>query len=388
MPRRAKVVAFYLPQYHAIPENDLWWGAGFTDWVNIRRSKPLFAGHYQPREPEHDRYYDLSQVENIRWQIELARAHNIHGFCHYHYWFDGKQLLETPTNLFLADRTLDFRFCLAWANETWSKRWDGMDNHILQLQTHVPDRHRWERHFQYLIKAWTDERAIRINGSPLFIIYRPHKVLELGNLFDYWRTRARAHGIENLCFLTMKQFGFVDDACLKHFDGYIHFQPFDAMHSLSLDRPRLRRRIRVRLPASIGWLLEEAAVAWQTRFGKPTIYNYDEVWSRIIRNTRAATANVYPGAFVDWDNTPRYGRRARVFSGVSPERFGYWIRELIAVAEAGPLPEPLIFVNAWNEWAEGTYLEPDRRHGTGFLRALRDAQRGVADMAPLFPLEN
>jgi lipopolysaccharide biosynthesis protein len=382
MPRRARFVAFYLPQYHAIPENDLWWGQGFTDWDNVRRSRPLFAGHYQPREPEQDRYYDLSKVENIRWQIDLARAHNVYGFCHYHYWFDGKQLLETPTNLFLADKSLDLNFCLAWANETWSKRWDGMDHYVLQLQTHVPDRQMWERHFQYLIKAWTDERAIRINGNPLFIIYRPYKIPELGNMFDYWRTRARKYGVGNLCFLTMKQFHFVDEACLKHFDGYIHFQPFDAMHSLSLDRPRPRRRIRARLPKGLSRLLEEAGFAWQKRFGKPTFYDYDEVWVRIIRNTMAATPNIYPGAFVDWDNSPRYGRRARVFTGVSPQRFEYWIRKLLAAVETGPLREPLIFVNAWNEWAEGTYLEPDKKFGSGFLRALRDAQHGVPGAPP------
>jgi lipopolysaccharide biosynthesis protein len=141
--RLVKLLAFFFPQFHAIPENDEWWGKGFTDWVNVRRARPRFHGHYQPRVPLDDRYYDQSDRRTIEWQIDLARRYGLAGFCHYHYWFDGKQLLETPTNIVMASRELDFPYCLAWANETWSRRWDGRDHHILQEQTHRPDPALW-----------------------------------------------------------------------------------------------------------------------------------------------------------------------------------------------------------------------------------------------------
>ncbi|MGC9022906.1 MAG: glycoside hydrolase family 99-like domain-containing protein, partial [Dissulfurimicrobium sp.] len=187
---KVRPVAFYFPQFHAIPENDEWWGKGFTDWVNVKKARPQFKGHYQPRVPLGGRYYDQSKKDVIAWQIELARSYGLYGFCHYHYWFDGKQLLETPTNIFLESKELDFNFCLAWANETWSRRWDGRDHHILIQQTHIPDKDRWLAHFRYLIRAWSDERAIKIDGKPVFLIYRAHRIENIGEMFDFWREMA------------------------------------------------------------------------------------------------------------------------------------------------------------------------------------------------------
>ncbi|HEY7841665.1 MAG TPA: glycoside hydrolase family 99-like domain-containing protein [Gammaproteobacteria bacterium] len=366
-----KPVAFYLPQYHAIPENDAWWGAGFTDWVNVRKARPLFRGHYQPRRPQGERYYDLSRPEAIRWQVELARAHGVHGFCHYHYWFDGKQLLETPTNLFLATRDLDLGFCLCWANETWSKRWDGLDHHVLQLQTHEPSREKWGRHFEYLIRAWTDERAIRIGGKPVFVIYRPHKIAQIGEMFDYWQTRAREFGVDGIHFLAMRQVADVAPELRRHFDGVIQFQPFDAMSRMNFFVRRSSRVAARLLPGRIGRLAAELHFRWRDRYGSPDFCDYDATWRQIVAAARDADRSTYPGAFIDWDNTARYGRRATVFRGASPGRFGHWLEELFAVMRARPEREPLLFINAWNEWAEGTYLEPDERHGTAYLEALR-----------------
>jgi hypothetical protein len=368
-----KPVAFYLPQFHAIPENDEWWGAGFTDWVNVRRGQPLFPGHYQPRRPQADRYYDLSKPDTIRWQVDLARAFGVYGFCHYHYWFDGKQLLETPTNLFLADQDLDLNFCLAWANETWSKRWDGLDHHVLQLQTHEPSKEKWGQHFDYLIRAWTDERAIRVDGKPVFIIYRPYKIPQIGDMLDFWQTRAKPFGVDGICFMAMKQFSEIPPELRRHFDGIIQFQPFDAMSSLNF---YLRRRARV-LPRLLcgkaGRLAEELYFRWRDKYGSPDMLDYDETWARIVARTHSADLTTYPGAFIDWDNTARYGRRSTAFSGAHPARFRYWMEKLLAVMRATPAREPLLFINAWNEWAEGTYLEPDERFGTGYLEALRAA---------------
>ena len=200
----------YFPQLHAIPENDEWWGKGFTDWVNVKKARPLFDGHYQPRVPLDDYYYDQSKLEVLRWQVKLARSYGIYGFCHYHYWFDGKQLLETPTNLMLANKDIGMPFCLSWANETWSKRWDGRDHHILIQQTHPPDEESWSRHFDYLIRAWTDERAIKIDGRPVFVIYRPHRISKIDEMLSYWQDRARQSGLKGLYFIFQKQYDLPD----------------------------------------------------------------------------------------------------------------------------------------------------------------------------------
>ena len=377
MTEKAKPVAFYLPQYHAIPENDEWWGKGFTDWVNVRRPHPLFPGHNQPRVPLHDNYYDLSRIDAIHWQVELARSYGIYGFCHYHYWFDGKQLLETPTNLFLENKHLDTRFCLTWANETWSKRWDGMDHHILQLQTHTPCKEAWGRHFDYLIKAWTDERAIRINGKPLFIIYRPHKIPEIGNMFDYWQTRARAYGLEGVYFLAIKQFAISGPASLSNFDGVIHFQPFDAMHSINMSKRKPVKAINRFLNRHAKKIVEEALFHIKDNYGSPTLWDYDQVWSQIIKNIATADAKFHAGAFIDWDNTARYGRRATVFKGANPERFESWLRQLFRALQDRPESQRFVFINAWNEWAEGTYLEPDTKYGYAYLEAIRNSLHAI-----------
>jgi hypothetical protein len=368
-----RLIALYFPQFHAIPENDGWWGKGFTDWVNVRKAKPQFRGHYQPRVPADGRYYDQSKLETIRWQVDLARRHGITGFCHYHYWFDGTQLLETPTNLVLENRDIDFPIALAWANETWSRRWDGRDHHILQQQRHSPDRALWKRHFDYLVRAWTDERAIRIDGKPLFMIYRPHLILELGAMVDCWRQWAHERGLPGLYIAAMKQYEFPVPSVLKHFDATMQFQPFEALFSPDFPEQRVASRALAPfrlLPEKVQDLLRAARYQW---FPKLTFYDYDKVWEHILQVEREGGIPAFPGAFVDWDNTPRYVKRARIFKGASPERFAHWFRRLVEVTATRPEPERLIFLNAWNEWAEGTYLEPDERHGLAYLEAVRDA---------------
>ena len=369
-----RLVALYFPQFHAIPENDEWWGAGFTDWVNVKKAHPQYRGHYQPRIPLGERYYDQSKVETLAWQIDLARRHGLHGFCHYHYWFDGKQMLETPTNLVMQHRELDFPFALAWANETWSRRWDGRDHHILQQQRHTPDPALWKRHFDYLFRAWSDDRAIKVDGKPLFMIYRAHLILELGAMIDCWRELARERGLPGIYLVAMKQYEFPVPEVLRHFDATMQFQPFEAIFSPDFeDSPPVARRALAPfrlLPEKVQDLLRAARYQW---FPKLTFYDYDKVWKHILQVEREGGIPAFPGAFVDWDNTARYVKRARIFKGASPERFAHWFRQLVEVTAARPEPERLIFLNAWNEWAEGTYLEPDERHGTRYLEAVRDA---------------
>ena len=375
-----KLVAMYFPQLHPIPENDEWWGKGFTDWVNVRKARPQFRGHYQPRVPQGGNYYDQSRKETLAWQIDLARRHGLHGFCHYHYWFDGKQLLETPTNLVMASKEpeFDFPFCLAWANETWSRRWDGRDHHILQEQTHRPDPAIWMAHFEYLFRAWSDDRSIKVDGKPVFLVYRAHRILQLEQMFDLWREEARRRGLPGLYLVSMKQYEFPVPEVLRHFDATMQFQPFEAIYSPDFEKPGIetsRAMAPVRLlPEKVQDVLR--AIRYRF-FSGLTFYDYDMVWKHILKVEREGGIPAFPGAFVDWDNTARYVKRARIFRGASPERFAYWFRQLVEVTARRPHPERMIFLNAWNEWAESTYLEPDERHGTKYLEAVRDALEAV-----------
>ena len=226
-----KTIAIYFPQFHAIPENDEWWGKGFTDWNNVRKGYPLYEGHHQPRVPLNNNYYDLGQLDTIRWQVELAKKYGVYGFAIYHYWFDGKQLLETPEKLFLQHPELDMPFCLTWANETWARRWDGNDRQILQLQTHEPTHEKWKEHFDYLRPFFADPRALRIDGRVVFQIYRPHLIDKVDEMIAYWRELAREAGIGELYFMAIKSFDFPDSSILDAFDGVLLFEPHEATNS-------------------------------------------------------------------------------------------------------------------------------------------------------------
>jgi hypothetical protein len=374
-----KPIALYFTQLHAIAENDRWWGTGFTDWDNVRRGTPQFPGHDQPRVPLGG-YYDQSQESVVRRQVELAREYGIHGFSHYHYWFDGKQLLDTPTRLFLAAKDLKFNFCLAWANETWSRRWDGQDHEILIQQTHPTDKARWELHFQYLITAWTDPRAITVDGKPIFLIYRPHKIDQIGNLFDYWRERAHKHGLPGLYFVAMNQYGFADELVKKHFDATMSFQPQVSYHDLRDANRSLWERgmsaVRQSLPKRMP-MAKAILEKYLDGAAKPTVIDYDRVWQAILDRPFEKDITTFPGAFPAWDNTPRYRNRALIYHGGNPEKFERYLRQLCAkLIQTNRPEEQLLFINAWNEWAEGAHLEPDERHGHGYLEAVRNAVRG------------
>ena len=303
----------------------------------------------------------------------MAKQYGIYGFCHYHYWFDGKQLLETPTNLFLKNTDIDFPFCLSWANETWSKRWDGRDHDILIKQTHPPTEESWSRHFDYLIKAWSDERAIKIDDKPVFIIYRPQKIDKIESMLAFWNKRAKENGLKGVYYIFQKQYELLDNACLRSFNAEFQFQPFEAIHSAgysqgAIFKQRMRRLIE-RLPniaQSFIWSL------WASSKKNYTIHQYDKVWNQIIRNSMKSSAETFPGVFVDWDNTARYGSRATIIDGASPERFKYWFNILIESVSNRPDDMNYVFLNAWNEWAECAYLEPDERYGYEYLEAIKD----------------
>jgi len=368
----AKLIAIYFPQFHTIPENDTWWGEGFTDWDSVRSGVPRFPSHNQPRVPLHGNYYDESKLETLCWQIDLARKYGISGFCHYHYWFDGKQLLETPTNMMLENPELDFPFCLSWANETWSRRWDGRDDEVLIKQTHPPGKGSWQRHFDYLIRFWEDKRAIKVDGKPVFVIYRPYRIPQIGRMLDFWREKAMERGLPGLYFIVQKQYEHPKRECLSGFDAEFQFQPFEAVYSPGFGGQTMHHSRWFRFVRALPEDIQDRLRALRSRHLKSlTFYDYDRVWEQIVALRSDSTMTTFPGAFADWDNAARYRDRATIYRGASPERFEFWFRQLVGSMSARRLPEHYIFFNAWNEWAEGAYLEPDEKHGHAYLEAIR-----------------
>lgn len=375
--RPVKLIAMFFPQFHAIPENDAWWGKGFTDWENVRSAVPQFNGHYQPRVPLNQNYYDQSCLDTLRRQVDLAKRYGVYGFCHYHYWFDGRQLLETPTNLIMENPDIDLPFCLSWANETWSKRWEGRDHHILIQQTHPPTKESWKKHYNYLIKAWTDPRAIKVDGKPVFVIYRPQNIEKIDEMLAYWRELAKQDGLPGLYFIFQKQYELLNSSCLSSFDALFQFQPNEAVNAPSYNKKSMRHSPLFRLMRSLPERYQDMLRGLRAKFVKElTFYDYEETWRQIVEIRPDQKLTTYPGAFVDWDNAARYKRRATIYKGASPESFYTGLSGLVDTMPRRNLPENFIFLNAWNEWSEGAYLEPDERYGYRYLEAVEKALAG------------
>lgn len=370
--KAVKLIAMYFPQLHAIPENDAWWGEGFTDWNNVKSASPQYDGHYQPRVPLDNNYYDQSKIETLRWQISLAKEYGLYGFCHYHYWFDGKQLLETPTNLILDNKDLDFPFCLSWANETWSKRWDGRGYHILIEQTHIPTKERWKAHYDYLIRAWKDPRAIKVDGKPVFVIYRPQRIDKIDEMLAFWRELALKDGLSGLYFIFQKQGELHNNRCLNSFDAVFQFQPQEAVNSPSYNKNSIRHSALFKVIQNLPERYQDMLRLLRAKFVRElTFHDYDEAWRKVIEIRTDQKLTTFPGAYVDWDNTPRYKKRATIFRKATPEKFCQWLGKLVDSMSRRNLPENFIFLNAWNEWGEGAYLEPDERYGYQYLQAVK-----------------
>ncbi len=370
--REVKLIAMYFPQLHAIPENDAWWGKGFTDWDKVKSASVQYDGHYQPRIPLNQTYYDQSKIETLRGQIKLAKKYGIFGFCHYHYWFDGKQLLEMPTNLVMDNKDIDFPFCLSWANETWSRRWDGLGHRTLIQQTHPPTRENWKKHFDYLIKAWSDPRAIKVDGKPVFVIYRPQHINSIDEMLAYWRELAQQNGLPGLYFIFQKQYELRNRDCLNSFDALFQFQPFEAINSPMYEKKLIRRSLMLNLARKLPERYQDMLREFKVKFIKKlTFHDYNKAWLQIVEIRHDQKLVTYPGAFVDWDNTARYKERATIFRGASPNAFAPWFKQLVNTMPRRNLSENLIFLNAWNEWSEGAYLEPDERYGYQYLEAIK-----------------
>jgi len=336
-------IAFYLPQYHPIPENDAWWGRGFTEWASVVKGKPLFPGHYQPRLPADLGFYDLRLPEVRQAQAELAKEYGIYGFCYYHYWFNGKLLLDRPFREVLSSGEPDFPFCLCWANENWTRRWDGLDHQVLIAQRYNREDDR--EHIQWLAGAFRDRRYIRVDGRPLFLIYRVSQLRDPAQTAAIWREEARRMGIGELYLCTVESLR--DDRIDPRrigFDAAVEFQPD-----------------WVNLGPPVHRTAEHSVV-----------YDYGSVVERMLQKPRPSYTR-FPCVTPGWDNTPRRTREACILKDSTPERYEIWLRGVIDRFLPSPPQEPLVFINAWNEWGEGAHLEPCRRWGRAYLTATRRA---------------
>ncbi len=337
-----RALAFYLPQFHPVAENDRWWGPGFTEWTNVVRGRPAFAGHHQPHLPADLGFYDLRCRQTRHDQARLARAHGIHGFCYYHYWFNGKLLLEAPLLDLLADPELDFPFCLCLANENWTRRWDGQDEEVLIAQHYAaydPDAH-----IQWLSRAFRDPRYVRVQGRPLFLVYRVSDLPDVTGTLTAWRASAIRHGVGDLfiCAVANSQNVLAAEALAAlGFDAVVEFEP--NLRGLPVSRS---------MPEVPGL----------------HFYDYRTLADRAMARS-VGPVTVFPGVFPSWDNTARRGWRATIVQNDDAMLYRRWLEAACARAMANPESERLVFINAWNEWAEGCHLEPDSRHGRMFLDA-------------------
>ncbi|MCH1924612.1 glycoside hydrolase family 99-like domain-containing protein [Shewanella sp. C32] len=356
-----KVVAFYLPQFHQIPENDKWWGEGFTEWTNVKKAKPLFNGHNQPRIPLNNNYYDLSSAKTLEWQASLMNNYGIDGMCFYHYWFGGKTLLEKPLENLLENPSINMPFCLAWANEPWTRAWDGGDKEVI-MEQHYGSQSDWEAHFDYLYNAFKDIRYLTYEGKPIFIIYRAQSIPDLEKMLIFWQELAKNKGLSGIHFVRMNT-GFSNEQCgLSGITAQLDFEPmYSLTHSLKLVS-RIRRFLRKRFRIFLNLFLERKLPI--------DVVDYQAIWDQIL--ARDITGNTYPGAFVGWDNTPRKGSRGLIVKGSSAGNFrkNFTIQYNRCVESNAEF----IFINAWNEWAEGTYLEPDIENQYEYLEVIRNVK--------------
>jgi hypothetical protein len=357
---KVDLVAFYLPQFHPIPENDAWWGRGFTEWTNVAKAVPQFEGHYQPRLPGELGFYDLRLPETLLSQADLARAYGVKAFAFHYYWFAGKRVLERPLDLFLARSDIDLKFCLCWANENWTRRWDGDESQVLLAQRHSAED--YAAIFADMARYIEDRRYLRIDGKPLIIVYRADLIPDPREMLRIWREEAAARGWPGLHVVATNAFGF-NPAPKLGFDACLQYPP----HGLALTRVNGLRVFNQKY--------------------RGEIFSYEAAAEEAIRQLAARRTNsafdFYPGVMPGWDNEARRPGAGAVYHGATPAFYERWLRAAVEhSARTLPAGRRLVFVNAWNEWAEGAHLEPDQKYGRAFLAATARALEANAAALP------
>lgn len=348
-----KIITMYLPQFHRVKENDEWWGEGFTDWVAAKSAEPLHTNHYQPHIPLNNNYYDLLDKKTMLWQADLMKQYGIDAQCFYHYWFkDGKRILEKPAENLLQWKDIDMPFCFCWASESWGRTWNrlgnvnfwaqtpeqeqGKSDTALLLEQSYGQEAQWKQHFEYLLPFFSDERYLKVGNKPVFYFFNSALIPCLGEMAQKWNEWAIGNGFAGIYLIGAQS----NHNTIEYLDAVLYQEP---THIFELYRERAR----------------------------PLFLEYDEVWEAILSYCDYRDKAIY-GGFVGFDDSPRQGKNGRIIENASPERFRVYLAELIAKNIAHN--NELIFLNAWNEWGEGTHLEPDEKYGYGFLEAVRYAR--------------
>ncbi|MDR1055976.1 MAG: glycoside hydrolase family 99-like domain-containing protein [Prevotellaceae bacterium] len=380
MNRKAQVIAFYLPQFHPIPENDEWWGKGFTEWTNVGKAKPLFRGHYQPRVPADLGYYDLRIPEVREAQAQMAHKAGIEGFCYWHYWFgNGKRLLEKPFQEVLESGKPDFPFCLGWANETWTnKSWEEGTRQIKKsiLMEQIYDENDYVKHFYAVLPAFKDKRYITIDDKPLFVVFKPLDIPNSKIFIDTWNRLAEENGLKGVYFVGIRQ--NMDESERRFFFKNKKIianniaQKYNEILKMGFDAVNSRGYWRAEYYASstmymlYRWIMRKLFRRFLVIKCKQSdinkfLYSGEDTWE-----------NVYPTLIPSWDRSPRSGVNARIYTDSTPELFKQQIEKALSLLENRKDENKILFLQSWNEWAEGNYVEPDLKFGKGYINVLRE----------------
>lgn len=357
---KARVLTFYLPQFHPIPENDCWWGKGFTEWTNVGKAKSFYPGHYQPNVPTDLGYYDLRVPEIRQQQADLAREHGVEGFIYWHYWFKkDRRLLERPFSEVLTSGKPDFPFCLAWANESWHGRWHGLMEGKMLIEQEYGGEEDYVAHFNAVLPAFKDSRYIKCDGKPIFFIYRPELLPDPKSFISCWQRLAKKNGLSAICFVAISSIDKSNAHITTCYDN-LRTIGFDMINCCGF-RKNLKLPYAVRMMRRI----------FHKRFHLiPDIRKYDKA---IFDGFMDCNDDVIPNVYSGWDNTPRAGKKGLVLYGFSPEEFKSALDAAISKIQHKPFEKRFLTIKSWNEWAEGNYVEPDMRWGRRLLEAIKTA---------------
>lgn len=363
-----QIIANYLPQFHEMKENNEWWGKGYTDWVAVKKSKPLFEGHRQPKVPMHRNYYSLDEIETIRWQAKLAKKYGISAFGIYHYWFNSEMnLLKTPAELLLKDKSINMNFMFLWDNTSWVRSWSAIKRQnawapefdcdrevesegiLARLDYGGPEQ--WNEHFYYLLPFFKDVRYLKMEGKIVFGFMNPsNDINTIIKMTEYWNTLALREGLPGIIFMT-------NDTFVSRMRG-----------------EHLEKRFRYcsGVPQTgMEWFEDKIKGVIHANLGRPRLYDYDKVWKSILRSSRIAGKETILSGITSFDDTPRRGTNSRIFAGSSPEKFKLYFEKLLRISK--DQGKEYVFLSAWNEWGEGMYLEPDEENGYAWLEAVYEA---------------
>jgi lipopolysaccharide biosynthesis protein len=356
---KIKPIAIYLPQFHPIPENDEWWGKGFTEWTNVTKAPPLFEGHYQPHLPADLGFYDLRLEEARLAQEAMAKEYGIYGFCYYHYWFNGKRLLHEPLDRKLKNSKEDFPFMMCWANENWTRTWDGLDKEVLLKQEYSFEDD--AEHIQYLISYFKDDRYIKVEGKPMFIIYRPYLFPDIQKTIMIWRTAVKEAGFPDLYIGFSQNSEYQYDPKSRGFDFGFQFQPnFGSQSGGKVYNVSLLEKINMRIRKNLKLKT--------TNF--KYYFDYSEFTKKQIQ--LGFKKDIYPGITPMWDNSARRKKEPFILHDSTPEKYKEWLAFIKEKYPWQKMPENFLFINAWNEWAEGNHLEPCQKWRREYLEVTKD----------------